>query len=396
MPLLSFWKSNREEVLKLNIEQIVSSGGDGILKDKSKCSEELRQFFKVCPSDHLFGYARHCLEASFDRSGLVLQDIVNELGRRLDFDAEDGLYQGKQSAIGFDGIWRAKDEPALIIEVKTTDYVTIPLEKLATYKEKLRATNQVSSDSSILIVVGREDTGALEAQVRGSRYAWEMRLISVEGLIKLVQIKEKSDDPGSLLQIRQLLQPFEYTKIDRIIDVIFATAADVEGQQTVEQDESVYDDAHRQVRTEPELLNAKRQQAVDAFAALKNKELIKKSRTLYWSPDKELRVCCAVSKKYESDYQPYWYAFHPTWDEFLAEGKEAYFLLSCMDRDEAYAVPYSWLLENKKNLNKTDRGEKSYWHLALTTAEGGRLAINVSKVGGKTPLEPYRFKFAAK
>jgi len=396
MPLLSFWKSNRDEVLKLNIEQIVSSAGGGNLKDNNSCSEELRQFLKVSPSSHLFGYARYCLETAFDKSGLVLQDIVNELGRRLDFDVENGLYQGNRTSVGFDGIWRAKDEPALIIEVKTTDYVTIPLEKLATYKEKLVMADRLSHDSSILIVVGREDTGALEAQVRGSRYAWEMRLISVEGLIKLVQIKEKSDDPASLLQIRQLLQPFEYTKIDRIIDVIFSTAADVESQQATEQGLSAGDDSHKQVRTEPELLNAKRQQAVDAFAALKGKELIKKNRTLYWTPDKQFRVCCAVSKKYEGDYQPYWYAFHPAWNEFLAESSESYFILSCMDRNEAYAVPYSWLRDNMKNLNMTDRGDKSYWHVALTTVQGARLAINVSKIGDKAALEPYRFKFAEK
>ena len=267
MPLLSFWKNDRKEVLKLSIEQIVVNAGDGKLRDNSDCSHELRQFFKVCPSDCLFGYARHCMEEAFQDSGLALQDIVNELGRRLDFDVENGLYRGKTTAIGFDGIWRVEDEPALIIEVKTTDYVTIPLEKLASYKEKLIAADRASRDSSILIVVGREDSGALEAQIRGSRYAWDMRLISIEGLIKLVQIKEKSDDPTSLLQIRQLLRPFEYTKVDRIIEVIFTTAADVESQQATEQELSAEEGTDRQARTEPELLNIKRQQAVDAFAA---------------------------------------------------------------------------------------------------------------------------------
>jgi hypothetical protein len=106
------------------------------------------------------------------------------LGRRLDFEVENGLFQGKKTAVGFDGIWRTEGEPDLIIEVKTTDYVTVPLEKLATYKERLIADNRIPRNASILIVVGREDTGALEAQVRGSRYAWEMRLISVERLIK--------------------------------------------------------------------------------------------------------------------------------------------------------------------------------------------------------------------
>src|SRR5579871_4186985 len=185
MPLMSVWKSNRDEVLKMSIEQTVSIAGDGNLRDNAESSQELRQFLSVVRSEHLFACARHCLESSFNKSGLVLQDIVNEFGRRLDFDVENGLYQGRRNAIGFDGIWRIKGENDLVVEVKTTDYVTISLDKLANYRDRLAEENQVRRDASLLIIVGREDTGALEAQVRGSRYAWDMRLISVEGLIKL-------------------------------------------------------------------------------------------------------------------------------------------------------------------------------------------------------------------
>jgi hypothetical protein len=402
VPLLSFWKNAKDEVLKLTIEQVVSNAGDGNLRDSGPCSEEFRQYLNVAPIERLFEYARHCLESSFNKSGLVLQDIVNEFGRRLDFEVENGLYQGKRNAIGFDGIWRAEGEPDLIVEVKTTDYVTVSLEKLTEYKEKLLVDGRVKKNTSILIVVGREDTGALEAQVRGSRYAWDMRLISIEGLTKLVQIKEKSDDPSTLNQIRQLLQPFEYTKIDKIIDVIFTTAVNVESQQEIEREPPTpagpdeEQEGHRQVRTDPELLNAKRQQAVEAFALLKGQELVRRSRTLFWTPDKELRVCCAVSKRYEGDYQPYWYAYHPKWDEFLADGKQSFFIISCMDREEAFAVPYSWLRENKKNLNMTDRGDRSYWHVPITTLENGALAINLSKVGSKTSLEQYRYTVKGK
>lgn len=396
MPLLQFWKTAKDEVLKMTIQQVLASAGDGKLRDQSECSKELCAFLRAVPSDQLFTYARHCLEEKFDDGGLVLQDIVNELGRRLDFDVENGLYQGKRNTANFDGIWRSKDQPALIIEVKTTDYVTVQLKKYANYKELLVADNKVGRYASVLFVVGREDTGALEAQVRGSRYAWEVRLIGIEGLIKLVQVKEKSDDPATIQQIRRLLQPFEYTKLDKIIDVIFTTAVDVESGQ--EEEQLSEDDGHKQERTEPDLLNTKRQQAVNAFAAVKGKELVKGSRTLFWSPDKQLRVCCAVSKRYESkgDYQPYWYAYHPKWDTFLSEGRESFFILSCMDRDEAFAVPYSWLEKNKKNLNMTDRGERSYWHVPVTTLDNGKLAINMSKVGTKAPLESYRYSLSGK
>jgi hypothetical protein len=212
MPLLSIWNSNREAVLKMTVEQVVNNAGDGHLRDGNEASQELRGYLRICPSESLFNYARHCLENTFDKSGIVLQ----------------------------------------------------------------------------------------------------------------------------------LLQPFEYTKIDRIIDVIFTTATDVE-EQIVEhpplEDTDKARDSYKQERTDPDLLSAKRLEAVEAFARLKGKELVRHSRTLFWSSDKSLRVCCAVSKRYEADYQPYWYAFHPNWDHFLTEANDSYFVLSCMDRDEAYAVP---------------------------------------------------------
>jgi hypothetical protein len=52
----------------------------------------------------------------------------------------------------------------LVIEVKTTDYVTISLDKLADYRDRLAADKQVQGNASMLVIVGREDTGALEAR----------------------------------------------------------------------------------------------------------------------------------------------------------------------------------------------------------------------------------------
>ena len=63
MPLLKFWKSSREEVLKLSVEQVLASAGDGNLRDHNEGCEELRQFFKVVPSDRLFAYRPQILAA---------------------------------------------------------------------------------------------------------------------------------------------------------------------------------------------------------------------------------------------------------------------------------------------------------------------------------------------
>jgi len=115
MPLLSFWDSNPEATDKLSIQQVVGTAGDGKLRDLSQCSEELRQYFQQVSSDKLAEYLDQCLTDSFTDSGLVLQDLVNELGRRLDFSVTNGAYQGKKGAIRNDGLWVAPEGNSLVI-----------------------------------------------------------------------------------------------------------------------------------------------------------------------------------------------------------------------------------------------------------------------------------------
>jgi hypothetical protein len=189
MPLIALWSSNAAAIGQFTIEQVVATAGDGNLKDNSDCSFELREYLSQVPSTKLADYIDRCLTAHFPKSGMVLQDLVNELGRRLDYKATNGRYQGTVNAIGFDGIWVSPEGHTIVLEVKTTDAYRISLDTIATYREKLIAAERFTPPSSILIVVGREDTGELEAQVRGSRHAWDMRLISADALIKLVQLK---------------------------------------------------------------------------------------------------------------------------------------------------------------------------------------------------------------
>src|ERR1044071_881726 len=102
MALLSIWSSNPDAVFSLSIEQIVATAGDGKLRDDNECSQELRAFLAQVPSEKLGEYADYCLTSGFGKSGIVLQDIVNELGRRLDYHVINGRYHGTSNAIGND------------------------------------------------------------------------------------------------------------------------------------------------------------------------------------------------------------------------------------------------------------------------------------------------------
>jgi hypothetical protein len=154
MPLLSLWKSDPETVDKFTIQQIVSFAGDGRLTDESECSSELRAYLSGIKTEKIAIYIDFCLSEQFDKSGSILQDLVNELGRRLDYVAENGLYSGRKNAIGNDGLWLSPENHAIVIEVKTTDAYRIPLDVIATYRSKLISAEKIDEKSSILIVVG--------------------------------------------------------------------------------------------------------------------------------------------------------------------------------------------------------------------------------------------------
>ncbi len=94
MPLLNLWKSQPAEFQTRTVQQIVAFAGDGKLRDESSTCAEFREFLDQIDSDTLIKYADQCLEQPFPESGFVLQDIVNQIGKRLGFDVEFGRYRG--------------------------------------------------------------------------------------------------------------------------------------------------------------------------------------------------------------------------------------------------------------------------------------------------------------
>jgi hypothetical protein len=134
--LIELAKQNPDAVSNYTVQQIVAICGDGNLRDNSDCCSQLREFLSLQKSDRLAGYAKHCLEQAFPKSGFVLQDIVNELGRRLGYKVENGRYQGVANQPGFDGLW-FDGQNHIIVEVKTTDAYRINIDIVSAYAGKI-------------------------------------------------------------------------------------------------------------------------------------------------------------------------------------------------------------------------------------------------------------------
>lgn len=398
MPLLSLLSTNPDAVRQLTIEQVVATAGDGRLRDATEAQVELREYMRQASVDTLASHADYCLANSFNKSGHVLQDIVNELGRRLEYTVENGRYQGTSATVGFDGIWREPRGHSLVVEVKTTDAYRLSLDSVASYRDRLLAQGALERPCSILIVVGRTDTGELEAQVRGSRHAWDIRLISIDSLLSLVRIKESADSSDTIAKIRRLLTPMEYTRLDDLVEVMFATTRDVETsienetrQSTPEEAPAATKESIGSTGQEKRDIVEVRERIVAAIGRNRGVTYVRKSRAQYWDPNHLDRLVCVVSSRYE-DQGPvkYWFAYHPQQHAFLVGGEAGHFVLGFIDLDVAYSVPADVMRTYFDQLYVTKKKDGSfYYHVKL--AETGTESLSLQLRGGDSGLSlaPY-------
>ena len=370
MSLLELWGKSKSQLEDKHVQQIIGIAGSGKLLDGGDASKEFRNFLSRVPSNVLSTYAEQCLADKFDGSGLALQDIVNQIGRRLGFNVQDGRYRGTPNESGHDGLWNSALGNTIIVEVKTTDAYRVDLDTLADYRRRLIESGKIKEGkSSLLVIVGRQDTGDLEAQIRGSRHAWDIRLVSVEALLRLMRLKENVDDPQIFKKISEVLIPQEYTKIDGIIDLVFSTAEEVRHDLEVSGGAGdVGDEDDHKPRTVPANFN---DACVERIQAFLKKPLVKQTRALYGTPDGSMLVMCAVSRAYKkSSDEGYWYAFHPHQKEKLSLAKEGYVAYGCGSEKTVVLIPFKQFKTWLDGLNTTQLEDRFYWHVHINRDDG--------------------------
>ncbi|MGB7202506.1 MAG: hypothetical protein WBD16_09585 [Pyrinomonadaceae bacterium] len=377
MSLIELWHSSPAQFENKQVQQIIGFAGDGVLRNQSDASFEFREFLAAIPSELLGEFGRSCLEKPFTNSGFALQDIVNEVGKRLGFNVESGLYQGNRSDIGFDGLWQLPSNHHVVVEVKTTDAYRIDTATTAEYRRRLIEDDRIYEEaSSILFVVGREDTGDLEAQIRGSRHAWDVRLISFDSLLRLILLKEGADDPRIVKRICEILIPKEFTRLDHIVDIVFFTTEDAKDES-----EALDDTVESETPDDTEKKGFKRlgeavkfnEACAKRFGELHNVALNRISKTTYEAADQRIRIVSLVSRDYEKLSETpdpkkgsFWYGLRDYHKEFIEKPHDGYLILGCGIPDEMLVIPSqnveSWL----EQLNTTAKASGiTHWHFHL-------------------------------
>lgn len=384
MALLDLWTKSADQLQDKQVHQLIAFAGGGKLLDESECSAEFRAFLASVPSSNLAKYAEHCLVESFDGSGFALQDIVNEIGVRLGASTEPGRYRGTSKHTGLDGLWRFPNGHAIVVEVKTTDAYSINLDTVANYRRTLLGSGSITEDnSSILLIVGRQETGNLEAQIRGSRFAWNIRVISVDALIRLMFIKEDVEDPVLVQRIHNMLIPREFTRLDAIAELLFSAAEEIKQDEASAEVEEV---AATGKSDGPKFTPVAFHEAcVKRVQAQLGVTLVKRTRAGYSTPDNTVAVLCSVSKEHNPDSNPnYWFAFHPHQQEFLKLYPSPYVAFGCGSSRRIILLPYATFEPWLGDLWTTTKDDNTYWHVVIYRSEGS-YSLRLRK--GKRPID---------
>lgn len=346
-------------------------GGDGKLLDGKPNSSKFRNILSVLDWGDLEVLIKECEDEKNRKSiptfGFALQDIVNELGRRLEFNVVNGFYRGSSNPdkIGVDGLWKLANGKTLLIEVKTSENHNIDLKQAPNYRDQLHERGELSlKDSSILYVFVNEKTESTEEQIRGSKWAWDIRIITLGALAKLVNVKTEVEDQEVVSKIHEALFPRQFTKLDSLFELLFDVVNDKEQAQL----SSDYKTKGEKVILVNKGESEWQSKCLKKIEKRLSVRLIKRSRSKYQTPQSDVSVLWLASKWYQRDNR-YWYSITTSQLEILRSTHQTYLALGCNDHTDVFLFPAQTVLDFLDKLSTTPPKSKGIefekWHIKI-------------------------------
>src|SRR5690606_5937386 len=130
-------------------------------------------------------------------------------------------------------------------------------------------------------------------------------------------------------KIHEILKPQEYTRVDRLVDIIFSTSEDLQADDEIDDIEAKETNAEITHTSKPAAFHNECIQRISSYLST---PLIKEGRSTYKGSNTSARVLSLVSKEYPNKIKNatrYWYAFHPYQKSFLEDHNSSYIALGC-------------------------------------------------------------------
>ena len=209
--------------MDLTLEVLVDLAGP--IEDESRASEKLREMLRDDATDaDVETLMTEALSDTEQYHNRALQDIINNIGERLGFTVEYGVYKGTTNNVGYDGLWTtdvlSTTKTHLVVETKKTATYTInPVDQPGKYMSELAQERGISEENIYgLIVVGEDELDSVVNAVRGSRYRDQVRTISSERLLELMSMLGDSNLRHE--QVAHLLLPTDMVDVGSLVELI--------------------------------------------------------------------------------------------------------------------------------------------------------------------------------
>ena len=368
---------------------------DGKLNDTGQTAPAFRDFLNNCRIDQLETYITQLVTEASD--GKIFQDIVNTIGKKIGFEVVHGLYQGKKNSIGFDGLWHQGDLN-LVIECKTTDAYRISTKTLLGYSNDLKEKKGLQLAPPILLVVGRVDTGDIEAQIRGSRADDRISVIGVESLLSLAKAAVELSDGPAADSLRKVLLPRDYTRLDDLTALI--TNVINEAQQT-SQDQAEADEVElvQTIDKKPEINNINGQSLTDLLRSSMVLSSIESLGKLEKASPRSKAQFVTESGRFisfwhlkdiQTPISTFGTPFNTPGKKF--GNKKVAAALGLEGKQYFYIVDFRTVVDWTKFLNETLKPNRQYWHLALKESND-KLEVILNKSEDNFDIQSFKMKF---
>jgi hypothetical protein len=147
-----------------------------------------------------------------------------------------------------------------------------------------------------------------------------------------------------------MLRPLEYTRLDGIVELLFAAKQDLETLEAVSPpDEEQTTTTVSKLATSE--LEAAREAAVRRIGEKLGVTFIRRGKAIRASSDGKIRLVCIASQRYSGPggSANYWYGFTPSQKSFLEDASSGYVALVCGDSGKTYLAPreeiFGWLTD---------------------------------------------------
>jgi hypothetical protein len=209
-------------MVELTLDRIVNLAGDWT--DNSRASDQFQAIIRdeQTTTEEVGAYLQEAIDGDEQYHNRALQDLVNNIGERLGFEVEYGVYQGRSDTIGYDGHWvstATEENTHLVVETKTTTTYAIDPGQAGGYMNELTDQEDVERAQVYgLYVIGGGDIETVAQTVLGSQYRDRMRIITAERLLDLLTIQADSGLRHD--QVVDVLLPINTVDVGQLVELI--------------------------------------------------------------------------------------------------------------------------------------------------------------------------------